>query len=244
MNVLVVGASGATGSLVAAQLLENRIAVRMIVRKNAYLSHVLKENPLVEMVGGDIDTFSQSQMQELIKDCDAVVCCLGHRTTMRGIFGKPYRLVFHAVQKITTAMEMLACKQKFILMSTTAYTNTNDGEKNTFGESVVLSLFKVLLPPHRDNMLAAEQLVQYVGEREAFSWVAVRPDTLVDEEKSSAYEVVEHPKQSPVFNALKTSRINVASFMTDLLLDETLWQQWKFKTPIIYNTDDSASHQV
>jgi hypothetical protein len=106
----------------------------------------------------------------LLKDCGAAVCCLGHRTTIRGIFGKPHRLVIHAVQKVTTAMEALSCSQKFILMSTTAYTNKQDGEKNRFGEALVLSLLKVLLPPHRDNMLAADFLVHRIGTRGAFSW--------------------------------------------------------------------------
>jgi len=235
MKAVVVGASGATGKLVVSQLLERTISTRIVVRTNAVLPQTLSNHPLVEIVTGDIDTFSQATIQELLKDCDAVICCLGHRTTLKGIFGKPHRLVIHAVQKITAAMEMTAKSQKFILMSTTAYTNTSQGEKNSFGESVVFSLLKVLLPPHRDNMLAVDDLVHRIGESKAFSWVAVRPDTLIDEEMPSAYEVVVHTKRSPVFDAGKTSRINVACFMAELLQDRALWEQWKYQTPVIYN---------
>ena len=235
MKVLVLGASGATGKLVVFQLLQRRIAVKLVVREHAVLHPLIIENPLVEIERGNIDSFSQQKVQELLDDCGAAVCCLGHRTTIRGIFGKPHKLVIHAVQKVTTAMEALSCSQKLILMSTTAYTNKQDGEKNRFGEALVLSLLKVLLPPHRDNMLAADFLVHRIGTRGAFSWVAVRPDTLIDAENPSEYELFSHTNRSPVFNAGKTSRINVAACMAELLTDEQLWEQWKYKTPVLYN---------
>jgi nucleoside-diphosphate-sugar epimerase len=235
MKVLILGASGATGRLVASELMKRMMSVRIVVREHAVLPQSSKENPLMEVVTGDVDTFTQQAIEGLLKDCGAAVCCLGHRTTIRGIFGKPHRLVIHAVQKVTTAMEALSCSQKLILMSTTAYTNKQDGEKNRFGEALVLSLLKVLLPPHRDNMLAADFLVHRIGTRGAFSWVAVRPDTLIDAENPSEYELFSHTNRSPVFNAGKTSRINVAACMAELLADEQLWEQWKYKTPVLYN---------
>ncbi len=235
MKVLILGASGATGRLVASELMKRMMSVRIVVREHAVLPQSSKENPLMEVVTGDVDAFTQQAIEGLLKDCGAAVCCLGHRTTIRGIFGKPHRLVIHAVQKVTTAMEALSCSQKFILMSTTAYTNKQDGEKNRFGEALVLSLLKVLLPPHRDNMLAADFLVHRIGTRGAFSWVAVRPDTLIDAENPSEYELFSHTNRSPVFNAGKTSRINVAACMAELLTDEQLWEQWKYKTPVLYN---------
>lgn len=235
MKTLVLGGSGATGVLVVSQLLERNIDVRMVVRSSALLPQQIKENPLIEIVVGDIDTLTQQAMHDLLIDCDAAICCLGHRTSMKGIFGKPHKLVVHAVQKITAAMEKIAKSQKFILMSTTGYTNAKEGEKNSFGESVVFSILKVLLPPHRDNMDATDYLVNRIGQGKAFSWVAVRPDTLIDEQMPSAYEVLEHTKRSPVFDAGKTSRINVACLMAELLTDDVLWEQWKHKTPVIYN---------
>lgn len=235
MKVLILGASGATGTLVVSELLNRKITARIVVREKAILAQALKENPLVEIVRGDIDTFTQRTIDDLLTDCDAAICCLGHKTTMKGMFGKPHSFVFHAVQKITAAMETRACSQKFILMSTTAYTNKATGEKNSVGEAILFSLLKVLLPPHRDNMLSADHLVHCIKESKAFSWVAVRPDTLVNAESPSVYEVFDHTNRSPVFNAGKTSRINVACFMAELVLDEALWERWKYKTPVVYN---------
>lgn len=40
-----------------------------------------------------------------------------------------------------------------------------------------------------------------------------------------------------MFDPGKTSRITVARFMSDLLLDEALWNEWRFKTPVVYNRE-------
>ena len=66
----------------------------------------------------------------------------------------------------------------------------------------------------------------------------MRPKTLINEEKESEYEVFESPKRSPVFDAGKTSRINVSRFMIELLLNEKLWAMWKFRMPVIYNLEN------
>jgi hypothetical protein len=70
-------------------------------------------------------------------------------------------------------------------MSTTAYTNKKDGKSNTFGEKLVFFLLKYFLPPHKDNMLAADRLVYHLGSQSNSDWVAVRPDSLFDEDYES-----------------------------------------------------------
>ncbi len=127
-------------------------------------------------------------------------------------------------------------------MSTTAYASAPAGEKNSLGERIVLSILKLLLPPHRDNVEAANYLHEEIGKyNEKIEWIAVRPDTLVNEDIESPYEVYGSPVRGPVFNAGKTSRINVSHFMADLLTNETLWREWQFKMPVIYNTRDQGA---
>ncbi|MDZ7623130.1 MAG: NAD(P)H-binding protein [Ignavibacteriaceae bacterium] len=160
---------------------------------------------------------------------------LGHNISLKGIFGPPYKLVSNTLRKIIEALHSLKLNQKFILMSTTAYTNKTAGEKNSFGEKIIFSLLKVFLPPHRDNMLSADHLVYKLDEITDIEWVAVRPDTLIDEEKESRYEIHNHKIRSPIFNPGKTSRINVSHFMAELVTNDKLWQEWKHKTPVLYN---------
>ncbi len=237
MKVLVLGASGDTGKLVVQQLIQKNINTRIVVRESAIIPLYITENNNVEIIKGNINDFGNEKIKELIKDCDAVVCCLGHNISLKGILGPPHKLVSKVVEKIIEAMSSLNLKQKFILMSTTAYTNKTIKEKNTFGEKIIFSLLKVLLPPHKDNMLAANQLVYGLDTKTNIDWVAVRPDSLFDEASVSKYEIHNNKMRSPIFNPGKTSRINVSHFMTELLIDDRLWQMWKFKTPVIYNTE-------
>jgi len=235
MKTLVLGASGATGKLVVSNLLDKNISARIVIRESATISDKIAADKNIEIVEGNIDSFSTGKLRELILDCDSVVCCLGHNISFKGLFGPPRKLVVNAVKKITAAIESFDSAKKLILMSTTAYTNKNQGEKNTFGEELILSALKIVLPPHKDNILAGDHLVYDVGESGKIEWIAVRPDSLCDEESKSEYEIHENKIRSPIFNAGRTSRINVGHFMVDLLVNESLWEAWKYKTPVIYN---------
>ncbi len=237
MKVLVLGASGATGKLVVMQLLKRQINVRLVVRERAILPAEVLNDPRVEIERGNIAEFNDSDMAGLLQDCDAVVSCLGHNITIRGIFGKPRNLVSDTIRNIDEIVKKSAEKKiKLILMSTTGYTSTLTGEKNSIGERIILSILKRLLPPHRDNVRAADYLHKKIGkDNEKIEWIAVRPDTLINEDNESPYEVYGSPERSPVFNAGKTSRINVSHFMADLLINERLWREWQFKMPVIYN---------
>jgi hypothetical protein len=63
----------------------------------------------------------------------------------------------------------------------------------------------------------------------------VRPDTLINEDQVTGYEVHPSPTRSAIFNAGTSSRINVAHFMADLITNSDTWSQWKGKMPVIYN---------
>lgn len=237
MKALILGASGKTGKLVVQQLIKRDIQVRMIVRVSATIPDNISANKQMEIIKGNVNDFDILKIKELVNDCDCVICCLGHNISFKGILCPPRKLVYNTVNKIIEAMQFLNRHQKFILMSTTAYTNKIAGEKNSFGEKIIFSLLKILLPPHRDNMLAANHLVNKFGSDSSIDWVAVRPDTLIDEEKESKYEIHNHKMRSPIFNPGKTSRINVSHFMAELITDDKLWQEWKYKTPVLYNKE-------
>jgi nucleoside-diphosphate-sugar epimerase len=207
------------------------------VRASAAIPENFTNDRRIEITQGNVNDFDIAKIKELVKDCDFVICCLGHKISLKGIFGPPHKLVSNTVKKIIEAIHSLKLNQKFILMSTTAYTNKKLGEKNNFGETIVFSLLKVLLPPHRDNMLAADYLVYKSGADSGIDWVTVRPDSLIDEDKESKYEIQNLKIRSPLFNPGKTSRINVSHFMAELITNDKLWQEWKHKTPVIYNKE-------
>ncbi len=237
MKALVLGASGATGQLVVRQLIEKDITTRILVRESAIISEQISNNNNVEIIKGNINDFDIEKIKEIVKDCDAVICCLGHNISFKGLFGPPRKLVYNTVVKVVEAIDSLDLDSKFVLMSTTAYTNKKGGEENTAGEKLIFSLLKLLLPPHKDNMLAGDYLVRKLGSQTKINWVAVRPDSLINEDCVSEYEIRNKKMRSPIFDPGKTSRINVGNFMAELVTNEKLWQEWKHKTPVIYNKE-------
>lgn len=238
MKVLVLGATGATGRLVIQQLIRRNIEVKIVVRQINDVINDFIVNGQLECLVGNISEYEQSKMVELLVNCDAVISCLGHNITFKGMFGKPRMLVTSCIRNVCEVIEKSKKnKIKVILMNTTANINRNIKEKYSLKDRIVLSLLRYLLPPQKDNEEAAKYLSNIIEENNSrIEWTAVRPDTLINEENVSEYEIYESPKQSPVFDAGKTSRINIAHFMTELLCNEELWNKWKYKMPVIYNT--------
>lgn len=135
---------------------------------------------------------------------------------MKGIYGSPRRLVTAATRRLCEAVRAVRPHEpvRFILMNTAGKRNRDLEESVSFGERCVIGLIRLLLPPHGDNEEAADYLRVSVGRNDgAVEWVVVRPDTLVDEETVTEYEVHPSPTRSAIFNAGKSSRINVAHFM-------------------------------
>jgi len=121
-------------------------------------------------------------------------------------------------------------------MNTAGNSNRDLREPVSFGQRCVIGLLRLLLPPHGDNEKAADYLRTQIGQSDkAIEWVAVRPDTLVNEDEVTEYEVHPSPIRSALFNPGKTSRINVAHFMADLITDSDTRSTWKGRMPVIYN---------
>ena len=81
MKVLVVGASGATGSQLVAQLLLQQHSVKVVVRSPYKLPESWKNNKQLQMITASILDLTDTEMQDLVSDCHAVASCLGHNLT-------------------------------------------------------------------------------------------------------------------------------------------------------------------
>ena len=125
-------------------------------------------------------------------------------------------------------------------MNTAGNGNRDLNEVISFGQKCVVGLLRLLLPPQVDNELAADYLRTKVGQSDKhIEWTVVRPDALIDEEQVTDYDLHPSPIRSAVFDAGKTSRINVSSFMADLITDDSKWMQWRGKMPVIYNKENT-----
>ena len=237
MKVLVLGANGATGFDVVIQLLKQGINVKALTR-NVEKFDSIKSSEHIEIIKASILEIDNQKLKEYLIDVDAVISCLGHNITLKGIFGKPYALVAESLIRIVGIINEVSTNRtvKIILMNTTACINKLQNEKFKKHENLVMKIMRFLLPPQRDNELALGYLIDSISiSNKHIEWIAVRPDALINEVEVSEYTVHPSPIRSPIFDAGKTSRINVADFMVSLLKDDKLWEKWKYKTPVIYN---------
>jgi nucleoside-diphosphate-sugar epimerase len=239
MSVLVVGASGGTGRLVVEQLLHSGKRVKIIVRNKTNLSQYAQKHSQLTIIKANILAMSDEQLARIVQDCSAVISTLGHKLSFRGVFAPPRTLVTDATKKLCEAIisHNTNKKVKFILMNSSGVRNPDLNEMISSAQKMVIFTLCHILPPHRDNEQAAKYLRTRIGGRHPqLTWVSIRPDALVDHLRESAYEMYPCPTRSAIFNSGICSRINVASAMRDLVVDDLLWAKWQGSMPVLYNS--------
>ena len=230
-----------TGLPLVKQLLAKQHEVRIIVRSPQNFSTELLNNPKLRLIEAAILDLSDKELEEQVRNCDAIVSCLGHVMDFSGMFGEPKKLCTDATRRLCRAIEANKPEQpvKFILMNTVGVPDPDLPETRTWYERALLTLLRYGLPPHRDNETAAEFLHRDIGKQNRFiEWCSVRPDTLINAEVSP-YDIQESPTTG-IFTGRPTTRSNVAHFMTALIENAALWNTWKFKRPVIMNSEETG----
>tara|TARA_R110002050_G_scaffold48559_8_gene113016 strand:- start:9267 stop:10001 length:735 start_codon:yes stop_codon:yes gene_type:complete len=238
LTTLVIGASGATGKELVNQLILMGQHVKIIVRPLAKIPDTWERSKQIAIIRANVSEIDITEMANHLNGCQSVASCLGHHLSLSGIFGKPRKLVADTVELICRAIEKNSSGHhfKFVLMNTTGNRNKDLNETYSFGEKLAMGLIRRLIPPQLDNEHAADYLRLNIGQNhENIEWVAVRPDSLINDSKVTEYELYGSPTRSPLFNPGKTSRINVGNFMARLIVEKDLWEDWKGKMPVIYN---------
>ncbi len=225
-----------TGLRLVEQLLEAGHKVRAIVRSPHKFQAEILNHPNLIIIEAAILDLSDEELTRQVKNCDAIVSCLGHVVSFHGMFGHPRKLCTDATRRLCQAIENnnTARPTKFILMSTVGVKNPDYQEKRTRSDRILLTLLRYLLPPHRDNETAAEHLYKYIAKNNGhIEWCAVRPDSLINAQ-TSPYKVIKSP-QTTILSGHPTTRANVAHFIKALIENEDLWNKWKFEMPVIFN---------
>lgn len=240
MTTLILGASGATGKQLVEQLLTMKQKVKVIVRPTSKIPDSWNNNEQITIIKTCVSDVSEDEMANYLEGCKSVASCLGHTITMKGIWGKPRRLVTNSVQLICAAIQKNTSEMpvKFVLMNTTGNRNKDLKESISVGEKLVMGLIRLLVPPQADNEEAADFLRVNIGQKnKLIDWVAVRPDALINEDSVTEYKIYGSPVRSALSNPGKTSRINVGNFMARLITENDLWNKWKGQMPVIYNQE-------
>ncbi|MBI5870810.1 MAG: SDR family oxidoreductase [Actinobacteria bacterium] len=236
-TVLLLGGTGRTGGRVLKQLLSRGINVRAIVRSPGKLPATALEDPNLTVVEADLLSLSDEDLQRQVRGCDAVISCLGHVISLKGIFGRPRDLVTQATMRLCRAIEALqpAKPVRFILMSSVSVNHPGglDTRRGKF-EKGFMWMLRGVMPPARDNQQAADFLHNSIGTGNPFAqWVAVRPDTLREGDVSEY--TLHEGLVSGLFAPDRTNMANVADFMCELVVDSKVWGDWLGKLPVVVN---------
>mmetsp|Transcript_42094 Transcript_42094/g.61758 ORF Transcript_42094/g.61758 Transcript_42094/m.61758 type:complete len:270 (-) Transcript_42094:294-1103(-) len=258
-TTLVVGATGQTGKHVVAQLLKRKQNVHAVVRSKQRLFDALNQilddtsydaakDDRLSVTEAAVLDMTNEEMASKVSKADAVVSCLGHTMSLKGMYGHPRTLVTDATKRLCNAIQVTERNSsnmderkpptKFILMGSDGVANpAGTDDKRSFSERAAISAIRAIIPPHSDNELAAKYLSKELAQKESKSieWTVVRPTDLIDGDVTK-YELFAKPKGS-LFGGEKATRSNVARCMVDLVLNKELWEEWKFKMPVLYNND-------
>jgi nucleoside-diphosphate-sugar epimerase len=236
-TVLLVGGTGRTGRCVLEQLLSRGISVRVIVRSARRLPAATAKDPNLTVVEASLLSLDDEALQRQVLGCDAVISCLGHVLSLRGIFGPPRDLVTLATTRLCRGIAALQPVQpvKFILMGSVSVNHPGDLDtRRGMFEKAILWMLRGTVPPAMDNQLAADLLHDDIGTDNPFvQWAVLRPDTLLEGDVSE-YALHEGLVSSP-FAPDSTNMANVAHFMCELVAKPNVWDEWKGKLPVIIN---------
>ncbi|MBX7112615.1 MAG: SDR family oxidoreductase [Dehalococcoidia bacterium] len=236
-KALVLGGTGRTGGRVLTQLLGRGIPVRALVRSAARLPSGAVGSAGLEVIEGDLLSRTGAAQRSLVDGCGAVISCLGHTMSIRGIFGPPRDLVTEAIRRMCEAVRELRPAEpvKLVLMSSVSVfvADPCDARRGA-SERAFMRALCALVPPARDNQRATDFLRETIGTNDPFlQWTVVRPDTLREGE-ISPYTV--HPGLvSSLAKPSDTAMANVACFMCELVTNAATWDTWRFKLPVIIN---------
>lgn len=264
-KVLVVGSTGATGNHVVRMLLERGdTEVVAVARSKEKLMGLVNPGNTNDEKMKNLDvkettiaSMALEELRGLVKECSAVVSCLGHNLDWKGIYHDGY-FVKETAEKITSVMPQQDCR--FVMMGSdgVAHPDGKSDPKRSRLTRALLWLLRMLVPPVADQEMAALHLYQHTLQNPSSScdWTVVRPGDLFNRDdadiypvdtsnKQHGYEIFDHP-QGSLFGDNSAARSDVAEFMVDLVtMEEKAYQEtYNHKMPVIYSKkEDSADKQ-
>lgn len=244
-TVLLLGATGRTGGRALQQLLARGVRVRAVVRSRGRLPAGVAGHPGLTVVEASLLSLDDEELRRLVAGCDAVVSCLGHVLSLRGVLGPPRDLVTRTTARLCRAIEALApaAPVRFVLMSSVSVHRPAPADpRRGAPERAFLALLRAVLPPARDNQRAADLLVERVGPHHpSVEWTVIRPDTLLEGEVSG-YGLHEGLVDA-IFRPGRTRMANVAHFICELVTKPETWAAWRGKLPVITDAGPTAGRE-
>lgn len=198
-KIIVFGATGGTGKLVAEQALQAGHKVTIVVRNP---NNFVMEHQNLEIIKGDV--FQSSTFESAFKEEDVIVSCLGIKKR------EPTTVYSEGVTNIIKAMQSHNVN-RIICLSAGAVIVPPKGRFMTkfFIKNILQKIFKYLYA----DMLVMEKILKAT----TLNYTIVRPPWLRDTKHTGKYRMAinEH-----LDNPTKISRADLADFIVNHLTDE------------------------
>jgi len=204
MHILVIGATGGTGREIVKQALERGHDVAALARKPAKLD--LKHDRL-RVVQGDV--MDPSTLDAAVKDCDVVVCALGHKRWLG-----PSKILSQGTRNLIAAMERRGVKR--LVVESALGVGDSVGR---LGVYYTLFTIPLILPFYWFDKERQERVVRASN----LEWIIVRPAQLTNGRKRGTYK--HGPRVGNYLWSLSISRADVADFMLNQLGDTPYLRQ-------------------
>lgn len=199
MNVLVFGASGATGREVVKQALDRGYSVRAFVRDPGKLG--IEHAKLATMAG---DVTEYATVERAVRDANAVTSALGSGNSL----GSHPELI-DGVRNIVRAMEHAGVR-RLVYLSMLGVGGS--------GKQLGLVDRYLVLPLLLRHVLHDHAEKEAIIECSALDWVVVRPPRLTNGPYTGRYRSGEDVRQRTLLASI--SRADVADFMVKQLTDD------------------------
>jgi len=199
VNVLVFGASGATGREVVRRALDRGHAVRAFVRDPGKFG--IRHASLALAVG---DATEYASVERGVRDVDAVACALGSGNSLGS-----HPALTDGVRNIIRAMEH-AGVPRFVYLSMLGVAGS--------GRQLGLVDRYIVLPLLLRNVMNDHAREEALIKRSALDWVIVRPPRLTNGPYTGRYRSGEGVREKSLLASI--SRADVADFMVKQLTDD------------------------
>ena len=132
---------------------------------------------------------------------------------------------------------------KFVLLNTVGVENPDGSDKHVRSgfENNMVAFMNATVPPYTDSVRSAKYISEVGRGQKHVEWVTVRPDGFIDGEMSE-YTVLESTMH-PFYTPDKITKANIAHFMCELLDEPKKWEQWRFKMPVIIDTNQPGKQK-
>ncbi|MBC7923031.1 MAG: SDR family oxidoreductase [Ferruginibacter sp.] len=197
MNIVIFGASGATGQELVSQALNSRHLVTAFVRTPSKLTLTHEH---LKIVQGDVINYRQ--VEEVVKNQQAVISALGVSKPL-----KPDPAVVEGVQNIIQAMEKQRVKR--LIYQSAFAVRENRSELGFFVNKVLGLILR--------NEIGDHEIKEALIKKSSLEYVIVRPSTLTNGPMTGKYRHGERILSSSLISPV--SRADVADFMLRQLSD-------------------------